>query len=139
MKKKLVVLSGFILGLAPVAVFAQGTSSDVVGGTSFTASCGDADIVSGGNIAYLICTFQAILRWIIPVVVVLGLVYFVWGVASYVIGNDEEAKKKGRDRMIYGIIGLAVIVALWGLVNILIGTFNLRGNERRSIPTVLIP
>ena len=139
MKKKLVVLSGFLLGLAPVALFAQGTSSTYAG-TSFTATCSDFGAIGGGGtIPNLLCTVADILRWIIPVVVVLGLVYFVWGVASYVIGNDEEAKKKGRDRMIYGIIGLAVIVALWGLVNILIGTFNLRGDERRTIPTVLIP
>jgi len=41
------------------------------------------------------------------------------------IASDEEAKKAGRDRIIFGIIGLAVIVAMWGLVNILIKTLVL--------------
>jgi len=45
----------------------------------------------------------------------LGVVYFVWGVVTYVIASDEEAKKTGRDRIIYGIIGLAVIIGVWVL------------------------
>jgi len=52
---------------------------------------------------------------------------FCLGNCSYVIGDSEEAKKKGRDRIIYGIIGLAVIVSLWGLVNVVVKTFNLSG------------
>ncbi len=79
-----------------------------------------------GTIQNIICRIGDILNIIIPVVITLGLVYFVWGVISYVVGNDEEAKKKGRDRMIYGIIGLAVIVSVWGLVNILLNTFGLK-------------
>jgi ABC-type thiamin/hydroxymethylpyrimidine transport system permease subunit len=53
------------------------------------------------------------------------VVYFVWGVVQYVIASDEEAKKTGRNRMIYGIIGLVVIVSMWGLVGIVRQTFGL--------------
>ncbi|OGI60558.1 hypothetical protein A2641_03430 [Candidatus Nomurabacteria bacterium RIFCSPHIGHO2_01_FULL_37_25] len=66
-----------------------------------------------------------ILSSIIPVLVALGVVYFVWGVVQYVIGGGDEAKKKGRDRIIYGIIGLTVIVSVWGLVSIIAETFGL--------------
>ncbi len=75
----------------------------------------------------LIYQVHNILNSIIPVLVALGVVYFVWGVAQYVIGGGDEAKKKGRDRIIYGIIGLAVITGLWGLVTIIAETFGLRG------------
>jgi hypothetical protein len=57
--------------------------------------------------------------------VALGVVYFIWGVVQYFIGDSEEAKKKGKDRIIYGIIGLAVIISMWGLVNVVVTTFNL--------------
>lgn len=73
----------------------------------------------------LICQVQQILNSIIPVLVALGVVYFVWGVVQYVIADGEEAKKTGKDRIIYGIIGFAVIVGLWGLVNIVVKTFGL--------------
>ena len=73
----------------------------------------------------LMFRLQQLLNSVIPVLIALGVVYFVWGVVQYVIGDSEEAKKKGRDRMIFGIIGLAVIIGLWGLVFIVTNTFGL--------------
>lgn len=64
---------------------------------------------------------------ILPILVSLGVIYFIWGVVQYFIGNTEEAKKNGRNRIIYGIIGLAIIVSVWGLVAILNQTLGLSG------------
>ncbi|MBI5139708.1 hypothetical protein HZA26_03825 [Candidatus Nomurabacteria bacterium] len=75
----------------------------------------------------ILCKLQEILNSIIPVLVTLGVVYFVWGVVQYVIADGEEAKKAGKDRIIYGVIGLAVIISLWGLVYMLSGTFQTDG------------
>ena len=122
MKKKLGVLSGIVLGSMTVIALAQ----NAVGCYS----------VQLGTIQSIICKIGNILDTIIPVLVVLGVVYFVWGVVSYVISGDEEAKEKGRMRMIYGIIGLVVIVAMWGLVGIVTKTFNLNGSANVTIPTV---
>lgn len=84
-----------------------------------------------GNI---ICKVHKILNSIVPVLLALGVLYFVFGVVQYVIGDEGEAKKKGRDRIISGIIGLAVIVSMWGLVNIVTNTFGFKGNMP-NIPT----
>ena len=127
MKKKLIVLSGFVSGLMPALALAAGTSSNVcIGGA------GSADLTS------VLCKVGQLLNTVVPVLIALGVVYFVWGVVTYVISSDEEAKKTGRNRIIYGIIGLAVIVALWGLVNILTNTFGLTGSNNNNIvlPTV---
>lgn len=128
MKKKLIVLSSSVFGLAPFVALAQVTT----GGTP--TSCG-----SGGTITTLnglLCKFAELLNAVLPVLIALGVVYFVWGVISYVVGGDEEAKKKGRDKMVYGIIGLAVIVGVWGLVNILKNTFGLGNVQNINLPTV---
>jgi len=77
-----------------------------------------------------------LLNAVIPVLIALGVIYFVWGVITYVISSDEEAKTSGRNRIIYGIIGLAVIIGLWGLVNILKNTFGLGNIENITYPTV---
>ncbi len=76
------------------------------------------------NLLGLIAKAQSILNSLIPVMVGLGLVYFIWGVVQYVIADAEEVKKTGKNRIIYGIIGFAVIVGLWGLVNIVANTFS---------------
>ncbi len=122
MKKKLIMLSSFVMGLAPVVAFAQVNAQ--------APGC-----VGKIGIPNIICRIGGLLNLIIPIVIALGLVYFVWGIISYVIASDEEAKTTGRDRMIYGIIGLAVIVAVWGLVNILLNTFGV-GPGTVVLPTL---
>ncbi len=94
---------------------------------------------SSGTLTQVLCTIGNILNSIIPILIVLGVVYFVWGVITYVISSDEEAKSAGRNRMIWGIIGLAVIVGLWGLVGILGNTFGVANPTNTvTFPTVPI-
>lgn len=124
MKKKLVVLSGFVLSFAPLVVLAQTT-----GGTP-TVCSGPITTIQG-----MLCKAAEILNAVLPVLIALGVVYFVWGVITYMVGDDEEAKKKGRDRIIFGIIGLAVIIAVWGLVAILKNTFGLGNVQNINFPT----
>ncbi|MCX6755495.1 MAG: hypothetical protein NT068_03065 [Candidatus Nomurabacteria bacterium] len=101
MKKKIVGLVS-LSALAPLFAFAQVTN------------CG-----TGGNIEFILCKAGQLINSIIPVLISLGVVYFIWGVISYAIGKDEEAKKEGRGRIINGLIALLVIVSIWGLVGIL--------------------
>ncbi len=127
MKKNLAIVSGFVLSLtAPVVVLAQTV------GTSTVSQC-NPTIQTLGD---MLCKVSQLLSSVIPVLIALAVVYFVWGVVTYVIASDEEAKKTGRNRIIYGIIGLAVIIALWGLVGILVRTFGLTNNSNITLPTV---
>ena len=113
MKNKLIsLLSGCVLMVVPLFASAQG-------------ACTGTGLAGNGTIEGIICKIGDIFSIIIPVLIVLGVLYFVWGVVQYVISSDEEAKKKGRDRMIFGIIGLVVIVAMWGIVWLVLETFGL--------------
>src|SRR3989344_2763054 len=38
--------------------------------------------------------------------------------------NSEEVKEKGKNLMLWGLIGFFVMVSIWGLVNILTGTVS---------------
>ena len=122
MKKRLIVLSS-VLSLTQIWALAA------------NATCSSNLLTP---IEGVICTIGKILNTVIPVLIVLGVLYFVWGVVAYVIGNDEEAKKKGRNRIIYGIIGLVVIVGMWGLVNLVTSTFGL-SNTGVPITTPCVP
>ena len=63
---------------------------------------------------------------LVPVIFALAFIIFIWGVFQYFIygGHDEEAKEKGKSLMLWGLIGFFVMVSVWGLVNILVGTFQ---------------
>ncbi len=54
----------------------------------------------------------------------LAFLYFLIGVARYVFLEGQEGRQKARDMMIYGLIGLAVIFGVWGLVNLALSTFT---------------
>ena len=56
----------------------------------------------------------------------LAVVYIVWNVVQYFIkGNaEDESRKKSGLNILWGIVGLFVILSIWGLVNILVGTFQ---------------
>ncbi len=65
---------------------------------------------------------------LLPVLISFGVLYFIWGVINYFIADSEEAKQKGRDTVVFGVIGLAVIVSVWGLVGLVNQTFGLSGS-----------
>lgn len=124
MKNKLLKLSlifSSILAL-PLSALAQ-----------ITVSAPPEKVCAGNGIGTLICNFQRILNSLVPLLLALGVVYFVFGVVQYVIAGGDEAKKKGRDHVINGIIGLTVIVALWGVVGLVVSTFDL-GNTTFNTP-----
>ncbi len=126
MKNRLIVLGSVLLASAPLVAFAQ---------TAAARTCNAT--LNSGTIETVICRIGSILNLIIPFLIVLGVLYFVWGVVQYVIAGDEEAKTAGRDKMIYGIIGLVVIVGLWGLVGIVSRTFGLGGQQQVNVPCIV--
>lgn len=67
-----------------------------------------------------------VLAKLVPVIIAIAVILFLWGVVGFITaGDDKEKRDNGRNMMVYGIIGLFVMVAVWGLVNILGDTFNL--------------
>jgi len=130
MKKNLIALFGLGAIMAPFVVFAQGIG--LTGATTTTCS----SLFPGGDIGFVLCQIGNILNKVVPILIVLGVVFFVWGVVTYVISSDEEAKKKGRNRMIWGLIGLVVIVGMWGLVKIVTNSFGLGNTATFQAPTV---
>ena len=66
----------------------------------------------------------------VPVLFSIAFIVFIWGVFQTFIlsGGDEEKQDKGKSLMLYGLVGFFVMVSVWGLVNILVGTFNLNSN-----------
>lgn len=84
----------------------------------------------------ILVTVEDILNALIPIIITLGVIYFMWGVIQYTTGKSDDAKKEGRDRMIFGIIGLFVIVSIWGLVNLVSTTFDIEQGGINDLPYV---
>jgi len=89
-------------------------------------------IAQPGTIDALLCKIGSLMNIIIPLLVTLGIIYFIWGVIKYVTAKDSDAQAEGRTVMISGIIALFVILSLWGLVRILQNTFGVTGGNPAS-------
>ncbi len=69
------------------------------------------------TIAGLIHNIIGVLNQIIQLLMIVATVVFLWGIIQYVIAGDSEDKlQKAKDYIIYGILGLFVMVAMWGIV-----------------------
>ena len=69
----------------------------------------------------------ALNTYIVPLILALILLMFAWGAAKYffIQGDNDQARAKGRQLILWGIIALVAFLALWGIVNLLLSTLNL--------------
>ena len=76
------------------------------------------------NIDQFISTLTDIVALIIPVVVALAFLYFLWGLSKFILHADDESERaKGKSIMVWGIVALFVIVTVWGIIAVLQSTF----------------
>ena len=87
------------------------------------------------NLDSLIAQFVRYLNMALPILISIAVIWFVWQVILYTISSDEDKKKQAKSGIIWGIVGLFVIVSVWGLVNFLSTTLDVgTGGGPTSIP-----
>lgn len=97
-----------VLAFAPVLAFAQGTGN----GGSLT------------GLETLVTSAGKIVGKIIPILFGLAILLFFWGVIRFVLAAGDPAKaKEGKSFMIWGIVGIAVMASVYGLVAFLQNAF----------------
>ncbi len=101
----------FLTIIAPSIAFAQ--TAPVTDVNSLTTKI----IGIGNTVTYLL--------------VALAVIFIIWNVVKYVIGGSSpDDKSKAGLNVLWGIVGLFVIVSIWGLVNILTNTFRTTGTNQ---------
>lgn len=114
MKRIVVILVGFLLCSPLSVVHAQNTT--------WLKS-----LVTGGN---------TILTTAVPVLVTVALaVYILSAVVLIARAQNDEARKTGRKRMLWGIVGIFVMVSVWGFVAILQDMFDVGSTSVPSRPS----
>ena len=62
----------------------------------------------------------------IQFIFILATLIFLFGVMEFIRGaNSEEKRKKGKEHMLWGIIGFVIMFGVFGIMTILINTFGL--------------
>ena len=89
------------------------------------------------RIGDILLQVKSLMDLFIPIFVTLGLLYFLVGLTEYILSSSEGGQTEGRNRIIYGILGLFVMVAVWGLVGVVANTFGIQGGGSVSLPSVV--
>lgn len=86
---------------------------------------------------FIVGTINGVL---VPVLMALALLFFIWGVFKYYIkGADSDTEREtGHKFILWSVIGFTVIVSMWGLVNIVTSVLlpNTTVNTHPDYPTL---
>jgi len=89
-------------------------------------------------------TIDGLLNWVIyiagrvlPLLILAALVLFLFGIVKRFFWGKEDSNKAEAGRYIlWGVVALFVMVSVWGLVNLLRGSFNLDNSNIPDAPAI---
>jgi len=68
---------------------------------------------------------KVIINPLIVFLFILATVYFVWGLVEYFINpGSKDVKENSSNKMVYGIIGMFIMVAVYGILNVYLKTIG---------------
>jgi hypothetical protein len=75
---------------------------------------------------------------LIPVLISLAFIVFLWGIYNYFIAGANNDTKRGEGKVfaLYGIIGFVILFSVWGIVQIFMGTLGLTATNVPAFPTI---
>ncbi len=77
-----------------------------------------------GTLTDIIGIATGLAQAIVPVLVALALLYFFWGIANFILKSGEkDERKKGKERMVWGLVALFLILSVSGLLAVVQRTF----------------
>lgn len=69
-----------------------------------------------------------IIQPIVGILFALALVYFLYGLTVFIMNAGDSAKRtEAKSHMVWGLVGLTVMVAAWGIITVAVGTFGFGG------------
>lgn len=73
----------------------------------------------------IIQTMRQLANGVIPLFMALTIAVFLWGIIQFIFAaGDEEKIKIARGHIIYGLIGVFVMVSFWGIIVVFGTTFG---------------
>lgn len=69
---------------------------------------------------------EVIVNPIIFLMFAVALVVFLWGVAEFVRNsNDSASQSKGKSHILWGLVGMAIMVSAFAIIRVALGTFDI--------------
>lgn len=95
-------------------------------------------MTSFGPLGQLLMSAIGFINFILlPLIMALAFLMFMWGVFQYFIagGANEEKRQQGKDFVLWSVIAFFIIFSLWGIVNLLMSSFGFHSQIRPPLPS----
>ena len=80
-----------------------------------------------------------IVNTLLPIMMGLAVLAFFWGLVKYIANaSDEAAKESGKTLMIWGMVALFVMVALWSILGYVQTQLGITGTVLNTAPPAFI-
>ncbi|MGH7175210.1 MAG: hypothetical protein ACREGR_02540 [Minisyncoccia bacterium] len=61
---------------------------------------------------------------VVPIIIALAFLVFIWGVVKYFFLGGEEGRSEGKQFVLWGLLGMVLLFSVWGVVNLLLVTLG---------------
>jgi uncharacterized membrane protein YidH (DUF202 family) len=69
-----------------------------------------------------------IINPLINLLFAVAIVIFLYGVLEFLLNQDSDEKKTaGKSHMLWGVIGITIMIGVWAILGIIINTFGITG------------
>lgn len=69
---------------------------------------------------------EAIINPLIGLIFAVAVAIFLYGVLEFIFNQQSEEKKTtGKSHMLWGVVGITIMMGVWGILNIILDTFNI--------------
>ena len=82
---------------------------------------------------------QYIVNPLITLLFALALVFFVYGVFEFISNAENEEKKtQGKSHMLWGIVGITIMMGVWFILHLVTDTLNISDQVDPQKGTVIL-
>ncbi len=99
---------------------------------------------SDATVATFLERVSGILNTLVPFIVGLAVFVIIWGIFTYITqASNEEKREEAKKYILWGVVGVFMMLSVWGFVNILLNTFELDkqidSETIPKVPTIVAP
>jgi len=86
--------------------------------------------VPAGVVTFMSNVVDEIINPIIAVLFALALVYFMYGLATFMLqAGNQSAREAGKRHLLNALIGMTVMVSVFAIINMVLATFGVNGTD----------
>jgi uncharacterized membrane protein YidH (DUF202 family) len=81
---------------------------------------------------------KVIINPLIVLLFALAMVYFIYGIARYLLSpGNEEVRKTSKEHMLWGILGMVIMISVFGILSLIMNTFGIQNKGSNNTDIII--